>query len=77
MLYIALENADFVWREEQVKEVDKLWKDGEPLDAIAKLMGRPKRDVFLLIYDRLDTGKLSRRRGSIFGQRHNQKAKGE
>ncbi|MGG3642010.1 hypothetical protein ABES38_11630 [Bacillus gobiensis] len=76
-MYIALENADFVWRDEQVKEVDKLWKDGAPLDTIAKLMGRTTRDVFILIYDRLDTGKLSRRRGSIFGQQHSQKAKGE
>ncbi|MGG3625507.1 hypothetical protein ABES25_18370 [Bacillus gobiensis] len=67
MLYIALENADFAWREEQVKEVDKLWKDGAPLDTIAKLMGRSTRDVFILIYDRLDTGKLPGRKGSIFG----------
>ncbi|MGG3662072.1 hypothetical protein [Bacillus gobiensis] len=67
MLYIALENADFAWREEQVKEVDKLWKDGASLDTIAKLMGRSTRDVFILIYDRLDSGKLSGRKGSIFG----------
>ncbi|MGG3572842.1 hypothetical protein ABES80_10205 [Bacillus gobiensis] len=67
MLYIALENADFAWREDQVKEIDRLWKEGTSLDVIAKLMGRSTRDVFILIYDRLDTGKLPSRKGSIFG----------
>lgn len=69
-MYIALENADFGWRDEQVEVVDQLWKDGAPIDEIAKLMSRPARDVFLLIFDRLESGRLKEREGSIFGERN-------
>lgn len=75
-LYFALDYCNLDWKQNQLVLVEELWKRGTPLDEIARLVRRPPREVFVLIFDRIDQGYIEQRKGSIFGdvkQRKNQK----
>lgn len=75
-LYFALDYCNLDWKQNQLVLVEEFWKRGTPLDEIARLVRRPPREVFVLIFDRIDQGYIQQRKGSIFGdvkQRKNQK----
>lgn len=75
-LYFALDYCNLDWKQNQLVLVEELWKRGTPIDEIARLVRRPPREVFVLIFDRIDQGYIQQRKGSIFGdvkQRENQK----
>ncbi len=50
-LYIALEELDFTWSDEEVKQVIKMWKRNTPLIEIADHFNRMDEEVAVLIMD--------------------------
>lgn len=58
MIYIACENANFVWRPTDVKEFDRLWQEEnvQDIQVLASHFKRPAADVAFLIWDRIQTG---------------------
>lgn len=58
MIYIACENANFVWKPNDVREFDRLWREENIRDihVLAKRLRRPASDVAFLIWDRTQSG---------------------
>lgn len=68
MLYIACEDMDFIWREQDVAEVERLWREGYDIRFIAKAVRRNIDEVVILIMDRARQGLLSQRQTGVFGK---------
>ena len=68
MLYIACEDMDFVWRERDVAEVERLWREGYDIRYIAQAVRRNVDEVTVLIMDRVRYGALKRRPTGVFGK---------
>lgn len=68
MLYIACEDLDFIWREKDVAEVERLWREGYDIRFIAKAVRRNIDEVVLLIMDRARCGEIKRRPTGVFGK---------
>ena len=59
---------DFIWREQDVAEVERLWREGYDIRFIAKAVRRNIDEVVLLIMDRARCGALKRRPTGVFGK---------
>jgi hypothetical protein len=66
-LYIALEEYDFVWDEDDVEEFITLWNKGADIRLIAKYFNRPTIECALLILDLGECGKIKPRLNGVFG----------
>ncbi|MGO4540353.1 helix-turn-helix domain-containing protein [Paenibacillus sp. 2TAB19] len=66
-LYIACEDMDFVWREQDVTEVERLWEADSGLFRIAHEMRREPDEVAVLIIDLSRQQRIKPRRGGIWG----------
>lgn len=68
MIYIACEDMEFVWREQDVAEVERMWHEGYDIRFIAKAVRRNIDEVVLLIMDRARQGLLMPRPTGVFGK---------
>lgn len=66
-IYIALEELDFMWDQEDVKAFETMWELGWDCGRIAKELGRDPDEVALLVIDRARAGKIEPRKGGWFG----------
>lgn len=66
-IYIALDHCDLDWLPQQVLLVENMWNKGASIEEIAIKVNRPIKEVFILLFDRLELGKISERKGGIFG----------
>lgn len=64
--YIALEEMDFVWDEDDVLEFRKMWNDGAGFESIAKHFDRDIDECSLLLMDLRRKGKLKPRNRGLF-----------
>jgi len=67
-VYIACEELNFLWREQDVAEVERLWREGYDIRAIAKAVRRHVDEVTILIMDRARCGEIKRRPTGVFGK---------
>ncbi|MCS1351176.1 helix-turn-helix domain-containing protein [Mechercharimyces sp. CAU 1602] len=67
LLYVALEDLDFVWDEAEVPQVVEMWRDGQSLHDIAKTLDRDPDEVTLLVMDLARQGRISRRKRGARG----------
>jgi hypothetical protein len=51
MTYIALEDLDFMWTDDDLITVKEMWTGGKSLDSIAVRVKRPLDEVAVLIMD--------------------------
>lgn len=65
-IYIALEEANFVWSKTEVSEFSRLWKQGKTIHELCKHFGRCQVEIALLILDRADKGYIKARENGIF-----------
>jgi hypothetical protein len=65
--YIALEELDFTWNRQEVREFDELWNAGYSLEYIAEHFDRDVDEVAILAMDLAIKGKIGRRPGGVFG----------
>lgn len=68
-LYTALEDLDFHWDYEQVKEFKQMWNKGFSIMYIAEYFDRPQEEVAVLLLDRSLKGCIKQRKGGLFGER--------
>jgi len=66
-IYIALEELDFIWDQEDVKAFETMWDLGWDCGRIAAELGRDPDEVAILVIDRARAGKIERRPGGWFG----------
>jgi hypothetical protein len=66
LVYIALEESNFIWREHEVKRFDKLWNDGNDIFTLAKIFKRPQYEIIIMIMDRHIQGEIHKRDYGLF-----------
>lgn len=67
MVYLALEELNFIWKEEQVLEFESMWRNNKTLKEISVYFKRPPDEILLLALDRAKTGDIKRRKGGLIG----------
>ena len=67
-VYIACLDWRFDWEMDEVKVVEKMWKEGKSISDIAKVVKRNTNEVAVLIMDRAAKGKIKKRPGGVFGR---------
>ncbi|MHB0802749.1 helix-turn-helix domain-containing protein [Bacillus thuringiensis] len=60
-LYIALEELDMLWDEDDVWQVKEAWDNNESVFAIAKKMERDPDEVAVLLMDLARKGRIEKR----------------
>jgi hypothetical protein len=66
-IYIALENFDFLWDEDDLVKIRELWDGGIHLQDMAKYLKRPAAEVFCILLDQSHKGFLRHRKGGLYG----------
>ncbi|WP_409162493.1 helix-turn-helix domain containing protein [Paenibacillus sp. KR2-11] len=65
--YIALEELNYFWDEEDLPIIDRMWNEGRSLWDIADRFHRDPDEVVLLIMDRRRQGLINNRPGGSLG----------
>jgi len=65
--YIALEELNFLWDEDDVLKFREMWEEGLSLPDIAKQLKRKKNEVAVLILDQAEEKKIKPRKGGLWG----------
>ncbi|WJE54303.1 helix-turn-helix domain containing protein [Bacillus cereus] len=60
-VYIALEEANFIWDERDVIRFREMWRKGMSLSEMAKALRRHQTEVALLIIDQADQYQIEQR----------------
>ncbi|MCU5485873.1 helix-turn-helix domain containing protein [Bacillus cereus] len=60
-IYIALEEANFIWDERDVIRFREMWKQGMSLPKMAKELRRHQAEVALLVIDQADQELITNR----------------
>jgi len=68
--YIALEDLNFAWLEEEIALVKRMWRAGKPIWDIADALGRPQEEVMVLLIDLAMKNHIKKRAGGIFGSEY-------
>lgn len=68
VLYTALEEMNFHWDFDQVKEFKKMWRKGFSLIDIAEYFDRPQEEVAVLLIDQSMKSFVKARKGGLFGK---------
>jgi len=67
--YIALEDLNFAWLEEEIVTVIQMWSEGRPIWDIADALKRPQEEVLILLVDLSMKGGIKERIGGVYGDR--------
>ena len=65
--YIACEDYDFTWSDEEIKRFRQMWRQGISLPNMAVELGRHQNEVAILVIDQEDKGYIRQRPGGVFG----------
>ncbi|HEF1895863.1 helix-turn-helix domain containing protein [Bacillus cereus] len=60
-IYIALEEANFIWDERDVIRFREMWQQGMSLPKMAKALRRHQAEVALLVIDQADQELITNR----------------
>lgn len=71
--YIALDDLDFGWNEDDVIAFDRMWTHGWDCGRIAQEMRRNPDEVAVLAMDRVIKGAIEPRPGGWFGTKREEK----
>lgn len=66
-IYVACEDLNFVWNEDQLQDVIDLWNFGVPIDYMARHLGREQEEVVILAIDLSRKGRIGSRPGGLMG----------
>ncbi|MEE4561589.1 helix-turn-helix domain containing protein [Paenibacillus polymyxa] len=66
-IYLACEEMDFTWDQNQVQKFDEMWTSGISLLQIGKELGRDPDEVMMLAVDRIKKRCIGKRPGGALG----------
>jgi hypothetical protein len=66
-IYIALEQVDFIWSEDDLPRIREAWKEGMSIQHMSKYFKRKPLEVFLIVLDQIEHGYLVKREGGVYG----------
>ena len=61
VIYLAGENFDYVWSEDDIKTIRRVWNRGASIQEIAIMTDRKKEEIMILLMDLSHQGRLARR----------------
>ena len=61
--YIACEDLEFGWSQEDVEQVIEWWNEGVSYDEMARRLDRDGDEVAILLIDLVRKGRIQKRRG--------------
>ncbi|GGE47896.1 hypothetical protein GCM10011391_28340 [Pullulanibacillus camelliae] len=64
-IHTCLEDYDFQWDEDQVKQFRMMWNNGTDIFKIARFFGRSLIEVVILIMDQAELGKIKQRENGL------------
>ena len=67
--YIALDDLNFAWLEDEVATVITMYNAGSPVWEIAEKLGRPQEEVALLLMDLSRKKAIEPRAGGVYGNK--------
>ncbi|MCM3111654.1 helix-turn-helix domain containing protein [Lederbergia lenta] len=76
-IYIACENFNFIWTEDEVFDFECMWDEGKTLLEIAEYFNRPEMEILFLAADRAELDKITDRKGGLIGEVSNVREKDE
>ncbi|PTM58358.1 helix-turn-helix domain containing protein [Desmospora activa] len=65
--YIACDDLDFGWTQQELHIFREMWEKGKPGYEIAKTLKRSRDEIGILIIDQTRQGMISPRKGGWFG----------
>lgn len=65
-MYIALEETNFIWDIKEVDAIKEYWDKKIPICGMADILKRPTNEVFLLLMDLIENGKIKGNVNSSF-----------
>lgn len=65
--YIACDGFDFLWTKDDVRDFQKMWREGDSIQEMSLHFNRPQEEVALLVIDRASRGRIKPRKNGIFG----------
>ena len=65
--YIALEDANLAFTEDELGTVTEMWQEGRHIADISLTLGRPDTEISVLIMDLANKYKIGRRPGGVLG----------
>ncbi|MGG4039922.1 helix-turn-helix domain-containing protein [Heyndrickxia ginsengihumi] len=65
-IYVALEDIDFVWDTDEIKEFIKMWNDDVPISHIAKVFNRSEIECVVLVMDLSKKDRIQPRANGLF-----------
>jgi len=66
--YIALNDCNLAFQDEELDVVREMWREGRPVDDIANTLQRPDIEVGALVMDLGERSKLKSRPGGALGE---------
>lgn len=65
--FVACQDWNFCWIPEELQTFLRLWKEGKPIWEIAEQIGRPIKELAILIIDLAEREEIRPRPGGVFG----------
>lgn len=66
-IYTVLEELNFHWDYEEIKEFKEMWNKGVSIFKMIEHFGRTEEEIALLILDRGMKNEIKQRKGGLFG----------
>ncbi len=66
-LYIACEDYDFTWSEDEIMQFRRMWRQGIPLPKMAVELKRHQNEVAILVIDQIEHNYIRPRKGGALG----------
>lgn len=67
MPHIALEELNFVWTRQEIKDFIYLWQEGRTLQELARYFKRTQAEILVLALDQAIEGEIKPRKGGLLG----------
>lgn len=66
-VHVAMEDSNFLWSAQEVRDFRYLWREGRPITDIADYFKRTQEEVTVLAMDQALREFIKPRKGGIFG----------
>ncbi len=67
-VYIALDNLDFYWHQNEIVNFRKMYRDGKSVFTIAEYYDRPQEEIAILMMDQAMKGYIRPRPSGGYGK---------
>lgn len=67
ILYIACEDYNFVWSDEELHQFRQMWREGVSIPRMSVVLKRHQSEIGILVLDQIDRKYIRPRKGGALG----------